>query len=85
MIPLFRLAGPTAPIVRRIKSTRRYEAIPSGHRALAALYVLRDKLIRPLLAAACCPKCGPETQEPDSGGPALQESPKRNAKALCGT
>ena len=39
-------------IVRRIGSTRRYEPIPSGLRAITALLVLRDKAIKPLLAAA---------------------------------
>jgi hypothetical protein len=39
-------------IVQRIGATRRYEAIPSGLRAITALLVLRDKAIKPLLAAA---------------------------------
>jgi hypothetical protein len=39
-------------IVHRIGSTRRYEPIPSGLRAITALLVLRDKAIKPLLAAA---------------------------------
>ena len=39
-------------IVRRIGSTRRYQPIPSGLRAITALLVLRDKAIKPLLAAA---------------------------------
>lgn len=39
-------------IVQRIGSTRRYEPIPSGLRAITALLVLRDKAIKPLLAAA---------------------------------
>jgi hypothetical protein len=39
-------------IVQRIGSTRRYEVIPSGLRAIAALLVLREKAIKPLLAAA---------------------------------
>ena len=39
-------------IVRRIDSTRRYETLPSGLRAITALLVLRDKAIKPLLAAA---------------------------------
>ena len=39
-------------IVRRIGSTRRYEPLPSGLRAITALLVLRDKAIKPLLAAA---------------------------------
>ena len=39
-------------IVQRIGSTRRYEPVPSGLRAIAALLVIRDKAIKPLLAAA---------------------------------
>jgi hypothetical protein len=39
-------------IVRRIGHTRRYEPLPSGLRAMTALLVLRNKAIKPLLAAA---------------------------------
>jgi hypothetical protein len=39
-------------IVRRIGQTRRYESMPKGLKAMAALVVLRDKAIKPLLAAA---------------------------------
>jgi len=39
-------------IIRRIGQTRRYESIPRGLRAMAALVVLRNKAIKPLLAAA---------------------------------
>jgi len=39
-------------IVRRIGQTRRYESLPKGLRAMAALVVLRNKAIKPLLAAA---------------------------------
>jgi hypothetical protein len=39
-------------MVCRIGKTARYEAIPQGARAMAALLVLRDKAIKPLLAAA---------------------------------
>jgi hypothetical protein len=39
-------------IIRRIGSTRRYEPIPSGLRAITALLVLQEKAIKPLLAAA---------------------------------
>ena len=39
-------------IVQRITSTCRYEPVPSGLRAITALLVLRDKAIKPLLAAA---------------------------------
>src|SRR6266403_1795016 len=39
-------------LVRRIGHTRRYEPLPTGLRAMTALLVLRDKAIKPLLAAA---------------------------------
>ncbi len=39
-------------IVQRIGATRRYEAMPSGLRAITALLVLREKALKPLLAAA---------------------------------
>lgn len=39
-------------IVRRIGQTRRYQVAPTGLRAIAALLVLRNKAIKPLVAAA---------------------------------
>ena len=47
-------------VVRRIGQTRRYESIPRGLRAMTALVVLRNKAIKPLLAAAqgLQPSCG---------------------------
>ena len=39
-------------IVQRIGKTRRYQSIPPGLRAMAALIVLRNKAVKPLLAAA---------------------------------
>jgi len=39
-------------MVRRLPHQQRYEPLPQGLRALAALLVLRDKVIQPLLAAA---------------------------------
>lgn len=39
-------------LVRRIEGTRRYEAIATGLKTLAALIVLRNHVIKPLLAAA---------------------------------
>ena len=39
-------------IVRRIGIAQRYEPIPEGLRAMTALVVLRNKVIRPLLASA---------------------------------
>src|ERR1700757_3114067 len=38
-------------IVQRIGQTRRYESTASGLRAMVALVVLRNKAIKPLLAA----------------------------------
>ena len=59
-------------IVRRIGQTRRYEPIPSGLRAITALLVLRDKAIKPLLAAA-------QPSPPSRGGtkPTTDRSPLR--------
>jgi len=39
-------------MVERVGKTRRYQASPAGVKAMAALVVLREKAIRPLLAAA---------------------------------
>ena len=39
-------------IVRRVGRTRRYEPLPTGLKAITALVVLRNKAIKPLLAAA---------------------------------
>ena len=38
-------------IIRRVGHTRRYEPLPTGLRAMTALVVLRNKAIKPLLAA----------------------------------
>ena len=51
-------------MVRKIDSTRRYEVIPQGLQALAALVVLRDKVIKPLLAAGCHPARGRKPKNP---------------------
>jgi len=39
-------------IVRRIGRTRRSESLPKGLRAMAALVLLRDQAIKPILAVA---------------------------------
>ena len=39
-------------IVQRIEKTHRYQSLPKGLRAMAALVLLRNKAIQPLLAAA---------------------------------
>ena len=53
-------------IVRRIGHTRRYEPLLTGLRAMTALLVLRDKAIKPLLAAAqpLRPKRGAHNPKP---------------------
>jgi hypothetical protein len=42
-------------IVQRIGQTRRHESTASGLRTMVALVVLRNKAIKPLLAAAQTP------------------------------
>jgi hypothetical protein len=39
-------------VIRRVGKTRRYEPVPQGLKAITALIVLRNKAIKPLLAAA---------------------------------
>jgi hypothetical protein len=53
-------------IVRRIDQTRRYQAVPTGLKAITALLVLRNKAIKPLLAAAqeLRPKRGAQNPKP---------------------
>ena len=43
-------------MVRKIGKSRRYEPLPEGLRSLTALMVLREKIIRPLLAASGQPE-----------------------------
>jgi hypothetical protein len=43
-------------MVRKIGKSRRYEPAPEGLRSLTALLVLREKIIRPLLAASGHPE-----------------------------
>ncbi len=47
-------------IVQRMGQTRKYESLPKGLRAMAALVVLRNKAIKPLLA-------GTQNQRPSRG------------------
>jgi hypothetical protein len=51
-------------LVHKIEPTRRYEIVPRGLRALAALLVLRDKVIKPLLAAGCHLRRGRKPKNP---------------------
>lgn len=43
-------------MVRKIGQSRRYEPVPEGLRSMTALIVLREKIIRPLLAASTRPE-----------------------------
>jgi hypothetical protein len=45
-------------MVQKRPRSRRYQALPDGLRSMAALVLLRDKVIKPLLAAQCRPKRG---------------------------
>jgi hypothetical protein len=53
-------------VVRRVGKSRRYEIVPGGLRAVIALLVLRDKVIKPVLAGAGKPRRGrkPKKQSP---------------------
>jgi hypothetical protein len=45
-------------MVEKIGSSHRYRPSATGLRAMTALVVLRDKVIKPLLASCCQPKRG---------------------------
>jgi len=51
-------------MVRRLPASQRYEPLPQGLKALAALLVLRDKVIQPLLAGALQTRPARGTQNP---------------------
>jgi len=53
-------------MVRKIGKSRRYEPVPEGLRALTALLVLREKIIKPLLAATGQP---PPSSQPANPTP----------------
>ena len=46
--------------IRKIGNSRRYEASPDGLQTMAALLVLREKVIKPVFAGAGKPKRGPK-------------------------
>lgn len=48
--------------LRKIGHSRRYEATSDGLRTMAALLIVRDKVIKPVLAGAGKPKRGPKPQ-----------------------
>jgi len=52
------------PMVQKRPRSRRYEALPEGLRVMAALVLLRDKVIKPVLAAHCDLRCRPKLKNP---------------------
>jgi hypothetical protein len=47
-------------LVRKIENSRRYEPVPEGLREMTALLVLREKVLKPILAGAGKPRRGPK-------------------------
>ncbi len=52
-------------VVRKLGTSRRYETVPEGLQAMAALLLLREKVIKPVLAGAGKPKRGRKPKQPD--------------------
>jgi hypothetical protein len=46
--------------VRKIDNSRRYEPVPESLQNMAALFILREKVLKPVLAGAGKPKRGPK-------------------------
>jgi hypothetical protein len=51
-------------LVRKIDNSRRYEPVPQGLQNMAALFILREKVLKPVLAGAGTPKRGPKPKHP---------------------
>jgi hypothetical protein len=51
-------------LVRKIDNSRRYEPVPEGLQNMAALFILREKVLKPVLAGAGKPKRGPKPKHP---------------------
>ncbi|MCX6034345.1 MAG: hypothetical protein NTV38_05125, partial [Chloroflexi bacterium] len=47
-------------LLRKIENSRRYEPVPEGLREMTALFVLREKVIKPVLAGAGKIRRGPK-------------------------
>ena len=45
-------------MIGKVRSSRRYQVPPDGLRTIAALVILRDKVIKPILAGTAKPKMG---------------------------
>ena len=70
-------------ILRKVGG-RRYEPIPEGFRAIAALVVLRDKVIQPLLAVLSRPKARLRTKAATAVQNTLPRPPGRYARSFRG-
>ena len=51
-------------LVQKLGNSRKYVPTASGLSALAALTLLREKIIKPVLAGVAKPKPGPKSQDP---------------------
>ena len=72
-------------IVQRIGQTRRYESMSKGLKAMVALVVLRNKAIKPLLAAAQDLRPSRGAQNPRALDSALRNHSHRHARRFPGT
>jgi hypothetical protein len=81
---LKKLRGKT--VIRRMGKSRRYEIVPEGLRTVTALLVLRDKVIKPVLAGAGKPRRGrkPKHQSPIDAHYEAIQSQMRNLFQLIG-
>lgn len=50
-------------LVRKIDNSRRYEPVPEALQNMAALLILREKVLKPILAGAGKPKRGPKPKD----------------------
>ena len=73
-------------VIRRVGKSRRYEIVPEGLRAVTALLVLREKVIKPVLAGAGKPRQGrkPKNQSPIDAHYEAIQSQMRNLFQLIG-
>jgi hypothetical protein len=72
-------------IVRKIGGSRRYEPLPEGLRAVIALVVLRETVIRPLLAASTRPETHSKLSNPPPIDQHYGKPQSRHAQPLYGT
>jgi hypothetical protein len=72
-------------IVRKIGGSRRYEPLPEGLRAVIALVVLRETVIRPLLAASTRPETHSKLSNPPPIDQHYEKPQSRHAQPLYGT